>query len=738
MKKISYIMVSLSFAAIMMFSSCKKPNNIVTPTGGGTVTNSFTASIGDGSKTYLDGVNVYWYQQDRIYVNGRDALNTYTIGQIGQNPVTEATFTNTEPGELVADNYFAAYQMRNESIQEVGMEYPTEFPYFSDSGNEMRAYFFVPQDQSQFCKPMITCQGPYTEMNTLDGCIPMAAYSSNRELVFNNLVNVIKLDLKAVSSSKEQGVVIIKNVSISSTGQNLWGRFSVVHTEEGLKPSTAELIASPTNPEDPTPEIYAKNLNLSLSSEQSSYLYFIIPVASVAENTIQINITGDDGTGTKVYTKDVTLKYNDVPNQLHKIKVDVEFEPMPFIYSVARNKYVQFSPSNLWYHYYIGYIALFKPSFYHFNDDQTAYTTEYTETVVPGSMSDYQSDIDHLVWTNYQQGAELFRSRAHYGWGYNVLNSPNKWDVQNPDNPNYQYNGRYSDYIHPFIPGNDLLFTNATNITPNPVFPVKINDDNTDVGIWRSLSVAEMNYLLGTAEGYAQDPSLGRNNAWEKCGKVKIKVRVGDNYNYTEKYVYGFLILADNFNRSGIAFPEGDYRLGGPYGYNPEQEYGYKDLTGTIQVYQGENEYHQPIYENVNIWDAIKDRGVVFLPSSGRSLCNHDYDENNPESQHYIHNEPGYTTSYCNTYNENGAIVPTTNSKFDGQGSFGAVYLSDGISLETIEPKSDWYIYPHERFKFNASCLYWDGSGNVGIIDNEETKIGRTIRLVKDFNFVIR
>ncbi len=124
-----------------------------------------------------------------------------------------------------------------------------------------------------------------------------------------------------------------------------------------------------------------------------------------------------------------------------------------------------------------------------------------------------------------------------------------------------------------YMSKNDIFFTNETATTPNPDF-----EANGDKGVWRSLSGAEINYILNVDN--SDDPSVGRQ------APVRFAIaRLHDTH--------GVLLFPDEY--SGEYEVEGVSEINSAYGVETFPENSIEEA----------------------VWMEMESAGAVFLPLAG-------------------------------------------------------------------------------------------------------------------------
>lgn len=276
MKKLSFAIMGLAIAGLMTFSSCKKPVSPIYNGGVNTVT--FTATAGDGSKTIVNGTSITWNDGDQIVVNG----TTLTLDEgAGTN---QGTFT----GEVAGTNYLATYKM--------------------DGNNGTSASFTIPATQTN------------TNINNM---LPMAAYSSDRTLQFNTMVNILKLSLTGADGTKVNSFEITSSEVLSGT----------TNVTSTLSPSV------PTG----SGKTITVSPNTTVSATAKVY-YVILPVFSAdAELAIKFYGNNGDAMTVKVNTNGATT-----PGHLFTKAITVAYpEYLYFTVNKTTNKRVMFAETNL-------------------------------------------------------------------------------------------------------------------------------------------------------------------------------------------------------------------------------------------------------------------------------------------------------------------------------------------------------------------------------------------------------
>ncbi len=257
--------------------------------------------------------------------------------------------------------------------------------------------------------------------------MPMYAESTTTSLSFKNLCGVLAITVKGTDFTS------VNSIEVSSDTQ-MNGEFTA--TAEGVLSFASVTLTDAL-----------KKVNLSFASAKSiasdGSATFYIPVPAATHNPLTIKVS--DGTTTKTM---VTQKSGGVPvarNTVYPIDFYDNSEALPGVFTVKAEtetepaKKVRFSQGNLWY----GPRTTGASSTFNFETNQYKISSSWDE-----------SHVSNFYWSR---------------------------------TANYACLKDYSDYGYT----TDILFTNATETTPNTDFTV-----NGITGVWRTLSQAEWQYLL--------------------------------------------------------------------------------------------------------------------------------------------------------------------------------------------------------------------------------------------------
>jgi len=297
MRKLSYAVMSIAMATLTFLGSCRKPDNIITPTEPEKpATITFGASLDDGSKTYINGKQILWSSGDKIKVNGVSCDLKSGAG----------TKSGTFQGAVDESNtYLAAHY-----------------------GNNSNVTFLENNTKLQFTIPENTYYIETSDNTNLNGAIPIAAYSTggSTNLEFKSMVNLVKVVLRTTDE------VTVSNVKLTNlNGGKLWGNFNA-----SGNPLTPEAATGGSNKTEASGTI-------SIPQNGSKTIYFVIPVSPVSsDNYMMIEVTGDKKDGYQAFQ----LTDQHIANHIYTINIDLGHRFN--VGSGKEAKYVKFAPGNLY------------------------------------------------------------------------------------------------------------------------------------------------------------------------------------------------------------------------------------------------------------------------------------------------------------------------------------------------------------------------------------------------------
>ena len=187
MLKCTFNKIAVLSLSALAFVSCKKDDK--SGTNGEMM--SFTASIGGGAKTEIDGLNnIKWTEKDSIFINGE-----VFHSEIEGNGET-AVFTGP-----------------------------------ALEGTSYTAYFWVKKDGNTY---KLNETQTYNSANNLSGINPMYAESSTTELQFHHICGLLKLDVKGEGKVKE--------IEVSKDGEALCGPFTIQENRAVTSDNTKSVV----------------------------------------------------------------------------------------------------------------------------------------------------------------------------------------------------------------------------------------------------------------------------------------------------------------------------------------------------------------------------------------------------------------------------------------------------------------------------------------------------------------
>lgn len=285
----------------LLFVSCKKKD--------AETTQGFRASIEsneDDSKTSLQGLNVYWTEDDLICVanaSGSNLVFQLTEGKDTQNGVFYSgggsTYDFTGPFKAV---------------------YPATNPQnVTNSISNTEATINLPSEQA------ITYTGTFG-----NGCNPMVAYSTNQTLQFRNVLGGMCFIFNGNNDTYHVTKVVLTS---TNTSEKLWGTATVE-----CNPSAANYLV--LNQSDITNTASNKhqltlNCDITVPANQEHEFYFMLPPGTLSTG---MEVEVFDGSTSIYHASKTWESSSDIiqRNHLRKIAQSLEIGVAP---SVATNAY---------------------------------------------------------------------------------------------------------------------------------------------------------------------------------------------------------------------------------------------------------------------------------------------------------------------------------------------------------------------------------------------------------------
>lgn len=292
-------------AGLMLLAACNKEQEPVLADTDGVPAGHLKLSVesprpADGSKQLLDGLNTYWKNGDRVYVNGVESRVRIAS--------TETYIENYIPAPAENEYYIAG-----------------TFPFFSDQNGTANTDYTI---SSSYGKSLFfDCPASYNYSVTSDGKvdlgnIPMVAVAERTasELTFKHLTATINVNITNNSNAR----FVVSGVEITSDNAMLSGNKEIFVSRNNM------VTVNPTTTNTDSQKKVTINFTSTPTNEKTiaggqsmNVPVPILPVASAKTLTFSVNGTlfrdGTNNNGeTKTFTKTITLnrhiKRNDYLN----------------------------------------------------------------------------------------------------------------------------------------------------------------------------------------------------------------------------------------------------------------------------------------------------------------------------------------------------------------------------------------------------------------------------------------
>ena len=264
-------LVVLGAAVVSLLASCKKENTSDNHSNLNLDGISFTACTEGGNrnaKTYLDGQDIKWMEEDLILV------------QNSASPVQQAPFQVVEGVQTMNGTFYTG------SAFDRTPDYNAAYPYDKVTMSGNTATFTLPQQQQM------------TQTGTFgNGAMPMVAHSSNNVLNFYNVCGGVCFPLQGAGKHVTKIVLTSKNSS-----DKLWGTFTANCT---AVPVAGNVTSGPmptyvSGGSNSVELICNGSTGITLTAEPQDF-YIMVPPQTM---TTGFTVTAYDGS-TVIYNQDI-------------------------------------------------------------------------------------------------------------------------------------------------------------------------------------------------------------------------------------------------------------------------------------------------------------------------------------------------------------------------------------------------------------------------------------------------
>ncbi len=329
-------------AGLMLLAACNKEQEPVLADTDGVPAGHLKLSVesprpADGSKPLLDGLNTYWKNLDRVYVNGVESRVRIAS--------TETYIENYIPAPAENEYYIAG-----------------TFPFFSDQNGTANTSYSIPSSGKNL---FFDCPASYNYSVTSDGKvdlgnIPLVAVAERTasELTFKHLTATINVNITNGINSTFR----VTSVEVSASGHQICGRKLVKINPDGELTMNGNTVGTVNSNMKKVTVNFPSNTDI----DYNETLNVPVPVTQVnSGRQLTIKVTGtypygqplytvgsaysSPGAGsTATYTRSVTLTNGLARNSYVNANVQLKPSESSYFSSPVLDNWVTFEYDGFW------------------------------------------------------------------------------------------------------------------------------------------------------------------------------------------------------------------------------------------------------------------------------------------------------------------------------------------------------------------------------------------------------
>lgn len=569
----------LAIAATLITTACnKEEDEPAVPMK--TVTLGTSIADDQATKLYIndDNITPYWEDDDQIYVNGYN----YTLSGISGG---SALVTVNVPESTTA--YYALYPA---SLAESTATF----------GTDHRIAVTLPAVQ-EYETTTITVGGQQQTVQKV--ALPMGAYTEGTHLTFHNLCSLVKVKVK---NTRTDSTLTLHMIKLTASATKLWGDGHATLNGAEADNFVASSTVTDVDAQNTVSLRFPNGETLATGAEKEYYL--VVP--AFTSNDVTIQVIKKNGYAQEFAKSGATLGHNRIATITAAVSNLKPEGAEDGEYHISEDQKIYFSHGNLQYlaastsgtalsHAIAGGSTL--PGLWRFADNQWDVIGNTTDNVNPSANA--------TTWVDC------------FGWGTSGNNNKYPWMTTGT-------NSDYTDGQNNNISGTNYdwgLYNAISNAGDQP-------------GLWRTITSAEMDYLLNSRSTSCTLRSTWTSLKRSASGTITMSDDVTtstvtvNNCRYARvkvNGVCGLLLFPDQMTAN--AWPTGvDIPKNINHGY-----YNSNSRYASERAYLPWNNTDCITAYDVDDFLALENLGFVFLPACGyREVGNSIHDAGEAANAH--------------------------------------------------------------------------------------------------------